>query len=354
MTRKIIHVDMDAFYASVELRENPSLQGKPVVVAWDSARSVICAASYEARKYGLRSAMSVARARQLCPQAIYIPPNFDLYRSVSRQVRSVFECYTHKIEPLSLDEAYLDVTSNLKNLPSATEVANAIRADIFSLTGLTASAGVAPNKFLAKIASDWHKPNGIFVISPSKVQAFLAPLPLQKIPGVGKVTLARFHQLGLFTVSDLLRFNDAELAYHFGKLGYRLYQLARGVDDRPVESNQPARQISTETTFEDDIAFGQVETFLAALCTRLWGQLLKKKKFGYTVTLKLKTNTFRIITRSKTFSVPLHSQAHLLQAGQSLLERVDEDLRRYQFRLAGIGVSHFLEDGQGGQQLSLL
>ncbi|MFV9473219.1 DNA polymerase IV [Advenella sp. RU8] len=354
MTRKIIHVDMDAFYASVELRENPSLLGKPVVVAWDSGRSVICAASYEARKYGLRSAMSVAKARILCPQAIYVPPNFDLYRSVSRQVRSVFERYTNMIEPLSLDEAYLDVTVNFKNLPSATAVANAIRADILSLTGLTASAGVAPNKFLAKIASDWRKPNGLFVISPAKVQDFLAPLPLQKIPGVGKVTLAKFHQLGMFTVSDLLRFSDSELVFHFGKFGHRLYQLARGVDERPVESNQVAQQISTETTFDEDISFAQIEMPLMTLCTKLWGQLLKKNKFGCTVTLKLKTNSFRIITRSKTFSVPLHSQTHLVQAGLSLLERVDEDIKDNQFRLAGIGVSHFPEEHQAGQQLSLL
>lgn len=354
MMRKIVHVDMDAFYASVELRENPSLQGKPVVVAWDSGRSVICAASYEARKYGLRSAMSVAKARTLCPQAIYIPPNFDLYRTVSRQVRSVFERYTSMIEPLSLDEAYLDVTANLKNLPSATAVANAIRADIFSLTGLTASAGVAPNKFLAKIASDWRKPNGIFVISPARVQDFLAPLPLQKIPGVGKVTLAKFHQLGMFTVSDLLRFNQAELVFHFGKFGHRLYQLARGIDERPVESNQPAQQISTESTFEEDIPFSQIDIPLRELCAKLWGQLLKKKKFGCTVTLKLKTNSFRIITRSQTFSAPLHSQAQLLQAGLLLLERVDDDIKNHKFRLAGIGVSHFPEEQQSGQQLSLL
>lgn len=345
---------MDAFYASVELRENPSLKGKPVVVAWDSGRSVICAASYEARKYGLRSAMSVAKARLLCPQAIYIAPQFALYRSVSNQIRSVFARYTDLIEPLSLDEAYLDVTANFRNLPSATAVANAIRAEIFDMTGLTASAGVAPNKFLAKIASDWRKPNGIFVISPSRVQAFLLPLPLQKIPGVGKVTLAKFHRLNMFTVNDLLGYNEAELMFHFGRYGRRLYNLARGVDERPVEPNQVAQQVSTETTFEQDIPFSEINPPLMLLCERLWGQLVRKKKFGCTVTLKLKTNAFRIITRSKTFSVPLHMPEHLVQAGLSLLERVDDEIKSNKFRLVGIGVSQFVEEEEVGVQLPLL
>lgn len=190
-SRKIIHIDMDAFYASVELREQPHLKGRPVVVAWEGARSVICAASYEARQFGLHSAMSVATAKRLCPQAVYVPPHFDLYRQVSAQIHAVFRRYTDLIEPLSLDEAYLDVTRNFKNIPYASEVAKEIRAAIFAETGLTASAGIAPNKFLAKIASDWRKPNGQFVLPPYKVMAFLETLPLGKIPGVGKVTLKK-------------------------------------------------------------------------------------------------------------------------------------------------------------------
>ena len=195
--RKIIHIDMDAFYASVELREQPHLKGLPVVVAWEGARSVICAASYEARQFGLHSAMSVATAKRLCPQAVYVPPHFDLYRQVSAQIHAVFRRYTDLIEPLSLDEAYLDVTHNFKNIPYASEVAKEIRAAIFEETGLTASAGIAPNKFLAKIASDWRKPNGQFVLPPHKVMAFLETLSLGKIPGVGKVTLKKMQSLGM-------------------------------------------------------------------------------------------------------------------------------------------------------------
>ena len=194
-TRKIIHIDMDAFYASVELREQPHLRGKPVVVAWEGPRSVICAASYEARQFGLRSAMAVATAKRLCPQAVYIPPHFDLYRRISQQIHAIFARHTDLIEPLSLDEAYLDVTRNFQNIPYAGEVARMIRAEIRRETGLTASAGVAPNKFLAKIASDWRKPDGQFVLPPQKVAAFLETLPLEKIPGVGKITLHKMHRI---------------------------------------------------------------------------------------------------------------------------------------------------------------
>lgn len=203
--RKIIHIDMDAFYASVELREQPHLRGKPVVVAWDGARSVICAASYEARKYGLRSAMAVATAKRLCPHAVFIPPQFALYRQVSRQIHQIFRLHTDLIEPLALDEAYLDVTCNKQNIAYARDIALAIRAEIHRQTGLTASAGIAPNKFLAKIASDWRKPNGQFVIAPQNVNAFLHTLPLGKISGVGKKTLAKLNAQGWQTVGDLQR-----------------------------------------------------------------------------------------------------------------------------------------------------
>jgi len=251
--RKIVHVDMDAFYASVEQRDNPDLRGKPVVVAWTGPRSVVCAASYEARRYGIHSAMSAIKAERLCPHAIYVPPDFNRYRDVSRQVRQIFARHTDLIEPLSLDEAYLDVTVNKCGLPSATEVAQVIRQQIREETGLTASAGVAPNKFLAKIASDWNKPDGIFVVRPSKVLAFLEPLPVRKVPGVGKVTQARLEQLGIQTVGDLATHSAQELEHYFGRYGRRLYELARGIDEREVQTDQPLQQVSAETTFSNDV-----------------------------------------------------------------------------------------------------
>ncbi|NOL50325.1 DNA polymerase IV [Pelistega europaea] len=351
--RKIIHVDMDAFYASVELRENPHLRGLPVVVAWDSPRSVVCAASYEARKFGLHSAMSVARARQLCPQAIYIPPHFELYRAVSKQIRAIFERYTSLIEPLSLDEAYLDVTQNLQGIVSATEIANRIRAEIFEQTQLTASAGVAPNKFIAKIASDWNKPNGICVVPPHRMMEFLLPLPLEKIPGVGKVTLAKLHQLQMFTVADMAKHSLEELVYHFGKYGVRLYDLARGIDNRPVQVQQIAKQISTETTFDKDLLISEMAVVLHEVCEKLWRQLMRKKRFGRSLTVKLKTQQFRVITRSKTFDVVLESQEDIEGIAKQILHTVYKTMPAQRFRLLGVGVSMF-EDEEEVQQLSLL
>ena len=354
MTRKIVHIDMDAFYASVELRENPQLKGLPVVVAWDSIRSVIVAASYEARKYGLRSAMSVRRARELCPHAIYIAPNFSLYRDVSRQIRAIFLQYTDRIEPLSLDEAYLDVTVNHKGIASATEVARRIQQEIFLQTSLTASAGVAPNKFLAKIASDWNKPNGICVVPPSKVLEFLQDLPLEKIPGVGRVTLAKFHRLQMKTIADLRQRTQWELTHHFGRYGHRLYELARGIDLREVDGNQQSQQVSTETTFDRDLPYMQLKDPLDGIATKLWEQVLRKRKFGRTVTLKLKTATFRIVTRSQTYSSPMYSVDDVRQAAAMLLERVDSDKRHTLYRLIGLGISTFAEVDEEQAQMSLL
>src|ERR1700747_2193436 len=225
--RKIIHIDMDAFYASVEQRDDPQLRGKPVVVAWRGNRSVVCAASYEARQLGVRSAMPAVRAERLCPNAIFLPPDFPRYRAVSRLVRDIFQRHTDLIEPLSLDEAYLDVTENKTGLPTATRVAQTIREQIRTELELTASAGVAPNKFLAKIASDWRKPNGLFVIQPKDVDSFLPPLPVGRIPGVGKVTEAKLERLSIKTVGDLQRVALADLERAFGRYGLRLYELAR-------------------------------------------------------------------------------------------------------------------------------
>ncbi|EOB98906.1 impB/mucB/samB family protein [Neisseria meningitidis NM82] len=344
-SRKIIHIDMDAFYASVELREQPHLKGRPVVVAWEGARSVICAASYEARQFGLHSAMSVATAKRLCPQAVYVPPHFDLYRQVSAQIHAVFRRYTDLIEPLSLDEAYLDVTRNFKNIPYASEVAKEIRAAIFAETGLTASAGIAPNKFLAKIASDWRKPNGQFVLPPYKVMAFLETLPLGKIPGVGKVTLKKMQSLGMRTAGDLRRFDRGELLNHFGRYGYRLYDLVRGTDERPVKAERERLQISTEITLPEDLPLEQAAGHLPHLAEDLWRQITRKNVEAQSVTLKLKTYDFRIITRTLTYSSVLPDCAALLQAAQMLMARVPPQTEDA-FRLIGIGVGHLVPKNQ--------
>lgn len=344
-SRKIIHIDMDAFYASVELREQPHLKGRPVVVAWEGARSVICAASYEARQFGLHSAMSVATAKRLCPQAVYVPQHFDLYRQVSAQIHAVFRRYTDLIEPLSLDEAYLDVTRNFKNIPYASEVAKEIRAAIFAETGLTASAGIAPNKFLAKIASDWRKPNGQFVLPPYKVMAFLETLPLGKIPGVGKVTLKKMQSLGMRTAGDLRRFERGELLNHFGRYGYRLYDLVRGTDERPVKAERERLQISTEITLPEDLPLEQAAGHLPHLAEDLWRQITRKNVEAQSVTLKLKTYDFRIITRTLTYSSVLPDCAALLQAAQMLMARVPPQTEDA-FRLIGIGVGHLVPKNQ--------
>src|SRR5262245_37055153 len=248
--RKIIHVDMDAFYASVEQRDNPELRGKPVVVAWKASRSVVCAASYEARAFGVRSAMPAVRAQRLCPEAIFVPPDFTRYRAVSHDVREIFKRHTNLIEPLSLDEAYLDVTANKTGLPTATLVARMIREQIRQELNLTASAGVAPNKFLAKLASDWRKPDGLFVIQPEEVDVFLLPLPVGRLPGVGKVTEEKLAKLGIKTVGDLRSLDRAKLEDEFGRYGIRLSELARGIDESPVVPDRPTKSISVEDTFQ--------------------------------------------------------------------------------------------------------
>lgn len=348
--RKIVHIDMDAFYASVEIRDQPNLRGQPVVVAWDGPRSVICAASYEARQFGLRSAMSVARAKQLCPHAIYIAPSFDKYREVSRQIHAVFHQYTDLIEPLSLDEAYLDVTSNFKNIPTATEVAQAIRAEIFAQTGLTASAGVAPNKFLAKIASDWNKPNGLCVIKPNQIAQFLPNLPVGKIPGVGQVTLQKMQALNIQTVGELALHRQAELAHHFGRYGYRLYDLARGIDERPVNGSRERQQISKETTFSEDKFLPELTEHWHNLGYRVWEQLQKKQMSARTVSIKLKTSQFKTITRSVTYSSHIPNYTEFQAAVLVMIERLAPELNhQLMFRLAGVGVAELARQQQQAQ-----
>ena len=335
--RKIIHIDMDAFYASVELRERPELKDLPVVIASHHPRAVVAAASYPARFYGLRSAMSMGQARKLCPQVIVIEPDFAKYRQVSAQIHQIFQQYTSLIEPLSLDEAFLDVTENLKQIPSATEVAMRIREDIFQATGLTASAGVAPNKFLAKIASDWHKPNGICVIKPSQVQGFIQDLPLKKIPGVGKVTQEKLKSLNLNTLGDLQQIDEALLIQHFGKYGRRLFLYAQGIDERPVEVERERQQISKETTFDDDLHLNQCRPYWEPLLGQVWQSLQKKQLSARGVTVKLKLKNFQVMQHSKSFKLVLRSPQELAQALDLLLD----DLHiapQMQFRLIGVGV----------------
>src|SRR6201992_1256306 len=261
---------MDAFYASVEQRDDPTLRGKPVVVAWRGARSVVCAASYEARQFGVRSSMPALRAQPLWPDAVFIPPDFTRYKAVSRAVRNILERHTDLIEPLSLDEAYLYVTKNQSALPTATLVAKTIRQQIQEELNLTASAGVAPNKFLAKIASDWRKPNGLFVIQPHEVQGFLLTLPVGRIPGVGKVTEARMAQAGIKTAGEIRAMELAALEAHFGSYSLRLFELARGIDHNPVVPNRIRKQISAEDTFPEDLPLEQCEAHLRRLAEKVW------------------------------------------------------------------------------------
>ena len=328
---------MDAFYASVELRERPELKDLPVVIASHHPRAVVAAASYPARVYGLRSAMSMGQARKLCPQVIVIEPDFAKYRQVSAQIHQIFQQYTSLIEPLSLDEAFLDVTENLQQIPSATEVAMRIREDIFQATGLTASAGVAPNKFLAKIASDWHKPNGICVIKPSQVQRFIQDLPLKKIPGVGKVTQEKLKSLNLETLGDLQQIDEALLIQQFGKYGRRLFLYAQGIDERPVEVERERQQISKETTFDDDLHLNQCRPYWEPLLGQVWQSLQKKQLSARGVTVKLKLKNFQVMQHSKSFKQVLRSPQELAQALDLLLD----DLHiapQMQFRLIGVGV----------------
>ena len=338
--RKIVHVDMDAFYASVEQRDDPALRGKPVVVAWKGRRSVVCAASYEARRFGIRSAMPAVIAERLCPEAIFVAPDFARYKAVSRAVHEIFHRHTDLIEPLSLDEAYLDVTHNKTGLPTATKVAITIRQQIRDELSLTASAGVAPNKFLAKIASDWRKPDGLFVIQPKDFDTFLPPLPIGRIPGVGKITEIRLKEIGIQTLGDLRSFDPTTLEVHFGRYGTRLYELARGIDHNPVTPDRPTKSISAEDTLEQDIPLSETEDLIRRLAEKVWSASRRESRTARTVVLKLKTREFNIHTRSHTPSVPPTSCEEVTAIALSLRERVDFGPDRL-FRLVGLGLSNF-------------
>jgi DNA polymerase-4 len=348
--RKIVHVDMDAFYASVEQRDNPDLRGKPVVVAWKGKRSVVCAASYEARRFGVRSAMPAVTAERLCPHAIFVPPDFTRYKAVSLAVREIFARHTDLIEPLSLDEAYLDVTSNKLELPTATRVAKMIREQIWEELHLTASAGVAPNKFLAKIASDWKKPNGLFVIQPHEAEEFLRSLPVGRIPGVGHVTEARMKAVGIVTVGDLHAMEIPALEYHFGRYGRRLHELSRGIDHNPVVPNRRSKSISAEDTFEVDIPLAEIEPPVRKLAERVWAASGQNARMARTIVLKLKTKEFSTLTRSLTPPVMPASLEEFTSVALSLRDRVELDPGQL-FRLVGVGLSSFQLDAEPSSPL---
>jgi DNA polymerase-4 len=338
--RKIVHIDMDSFYASVEQRDNPQLRGKPVIVAWRGNRSVVCAASYEARQFGVRSAMPAVRAERLCPNGVFLPPDFRRYRAVSHEVHEIFKRHTELIEALSLDEAYLDVTENKTGLPTATQVAVAIREQIRTELNLTASAGVAPNKFLAKIASDWRKPNGLFVLQPEEVDSFLLPLPVGRLPGVGKVMEERLKAFEVRTVGDLRKIELLRLEGRFGRYGLRLYELARGIDENEVIPDRPTQSISAEDTFERDLLLTEMEPMIRRLAEHTWAASRKESRIARTVVLKLKTSDFKILTRSYTPPFPPSSYEELTRIALSLRERVGLNPKQ-RFRLVGVGLSNF-------------
>src|SRR6516165_991295 len=350
--RKIIHVDMDAFYASIEQRDDPHLRGKPVIVAWKGNRSVVCAASYEARASGVRSAMPAVRAVHLCPTAIFVAPDFTRYRAVSRSVREILKRHTDLIEPLTLDEAYLDVTENKTGLPTATMVASTIREQIRQELNLTASAGVAPNKCLAKLASDWRKPDGLFVIQPEEVDAFLLPLAVGRLPGVGKVTGEKLGKLGIQIVSDLRRVELPALEHHFGRYGRRLHELARGIDDSEVVPDRPSQSISVEDTFERDVLLAETEPMIRRLAERLWSASRKESRTARTVVLKIKTSEFKVLTRSHTPGSPPSSCDELTDIALRLRERVALGPQQ-RYRLVGVGLSNFREPEQDAAQAAL-
>ena len=345
--RKIVHVDMDAFYASVEQRDDPALRGRPVVVAWKGARSVVCAASYEARKFGVHSAMPAVRAERLCPQAVFVPPDFVRYKAVSRQVREIFARHTDLVEPLSLDEAYLDVTQPKSGVASATAVAEVIRAAIREETQLTASAGVAPNKFLAKIASDFRKPDGLFVVRPRDVLTFLAPLPVERLPGVGKVMQRKLEELGIASVTDLRTCDPNMLEIRFGRYGRRLHELSLGIDERPVTPDRPTLQISSEDTFEHDLTLDELPPHIERLAGKTWTAHEREAsgehgRIARSVVLKLKTAEFRIVTRTVTPAERPESARSLAEIACALRDRVNLPPRT-RYRLVGVGLAGFVD-----------
>lgn len=343
---------MDAFYASVEQRDNPALKGKPVAVGYGAKRGVVAAASYEARKFGVRSAMPSTTALRKCPQVIFVPPRFDVYKAVSDDIREIFLDYTPLVEPLSLDEAYLDVTENLRGIPTASATAKEIRARIFAKTGLTASAGVSYNKFLAKLASDHNKPNGQFVILPEDGAGFIETLPVAKFHGIGPVTAEKMKSLGIHTGADLREKSLSYLRQHFGKGGDWYYEISRGEDDRPVEAERVRKSSGSETTFHDDLLQPDlIEAGVTEMANYVSQWCADAGMYGRTVTLKVKFADFKQITRSRSLPFPI--------ATPDLLRRLSVELMRGVYplhigvRLVGVTVSNFDEAAGAGAQLNL-
>lgn len=338
--RKIIHVDMDAFYASVEQRDNPDLRGKPVAVGGSRERGVVAAASYEARKFGVRSAMPSVTAKRQCPDLIFVKPRFEVYKAVSQQIREIFAEYTPVIEPLSLDEAYLDVTENLQSIPLARDVAFAIRAKIKEVTGLNASAGISYNKFLAKLASDHRKPNGQYVITPGMGPAFVEALPVGKFHGIGPATSAKMNSLGLHTGLDMRNQSLEFMRTNFGKAGVYYYWISRGVDNREVRANRIRKSVGAENTFASDLTgFDTMLSELKPLIDKVWRHCEDKGTRGRTVTLKVKFADFELITRSRTISGAVGSRDELELATSELLKGVFPTKKAV--RLLGVSISGF-------------
>ena len=342
--RKIIHIDMDAFYASVEQRDNAQLVGQPVVVGGHpSERGVVAAASYEARDFGVYSAMPMKTALRLCPRVIRIPADFDKYRRLSAQIHAIFEAYTDLVEPVALDEAYLDATYNKLDIPFGARVAKMIKGDIRRQLHLTASAGVAPNKFLAKIASDLDKPDGLVVVMPDQIEDFLKDLSVGKIPGVGQVTRAKLEELDLLTIGQLAAFERQEMVRLFGRRGSHLWRLANGLDDEPVTGDRDPKQVSQETTFPTDLYDpGEMGDALRELADALSGRMCRRKVKGRVVTLKVRYPDFQTVTRSQTLPFRIDRAAPILQQALQLLGRTEAHKRGV--RLLGVGLSSFAED----------
>lgn len=340
--RKIIHVDMDAFYASVEQRDDPALRGKPVAVGGSSQRGVVAAASYEARKFGVYSAMPSVIAFRKCPEIVFVRPRFEIYAKVSQQIRKIFHDYTDLVEPLSLDEAYLDVTTNKKGMPSATLIAKEIKKRIKEETELTASAGISINKFLAKIASDQDKPDGLFLITPKKAEAFIDGLDISKFHGIGKVTAKKMHNLGIQRGCDLKKWDLSRLVQVFGKTGKYYYNICRANDQREVNPNRLRKSVGAEDTFETDLqTFDEMMLELDKIGEIVFNRVKKSEAFGRTLTLKLKYSDFKQITRSKTLSHPFDSLALMMEVTKELLRQCDLELNSV--RLLGLTVSNLPE-----------
>jgi len=340
--RKVIHIDMDAFYASVEQRDNPELRGKPVAVGGARERGVVAAASYEARKYGVHSAMASVTARRKCPDLIFVKPRFEVYKAVSRQIRDIFLDYTPLVEPLSLDEAYLDVTENLKGMASATEIALEIRRRILETTGLTASAGVSYNKFLAKLASDHNKPNGQFVVTPKIGPAFIESLPVRKFHGIGPATAERMRKLGIETGADLRARSLMFMSQHFGSSGEWYYWIARAVDPRRVRPDRERKSVGAETTFFEDLSeIGTARGGLLPLIDKVWRHCDANRLYGRTITVKIKYSDFHQVTRSHTGRQAIASLANLRDRSFALLDSVFPLQKG--IRLLGVTVSSFPE-----------